>query len=135
MEILFNGDGHLDRYALGGQSSRDTQSFVFGHTNGGNAYLQECDKRGRTLQPQAGWGGGGGGESLPRPKRDQETEPRKEEHATVLIIDVEDGDRSRLMVDWVDFRSLPQCCNSEAHGERVVRIRLRWGVEIPQVVR
>ena len=46
-------------------------------------------------------------EGIPRPEGDEETKPRKEEYTAVHVDDIKNGNRPRLVVDWVDLWRLP----------------------------
>lgn len=44
-----------------------------------------------------------------------EAEPGKEEHSSILVERIENGDRASLSIDGVDLGCLPECFDSEAH--------------------
>jgi hypothetical protein len=52
---------------------------------------------------------------LPRPKRDQETKPRKEKRSAILVDRVEYWNRPSLVIDGIDSGGLEKSCYCEAH--------------------
>lgn len=57
-------------------------------------------------------------DGLPRPESNHETKPAEEENPAIDISEgVEDRNGPSFVVDWVDFRGLPQGSDLEAHGD------------------
>jgi hypothetical protein len=55
--------------------------------------------------------------NLPGPEGDQESPPRKKEYSTVLVDNIEDGNRSGFVVGGIDLGRLPQVFQFKAHGD------------------
>jgi hypothetical protein len=60
--------------------------------------------------------------NLPGPEGDQESPPRKKEYSTVLVDNIEDGNRSGFVVGGIDLGRLPQVFQFKAHGDVSVTI-------------
>jgi hypothetical protein len=100
MEILFDRNAHLvERFFISSCSSGVGYigHDVFQPTNGGNAYLSGLISDWSCVARLA---------DLPGPEGDQESPPRKEKYAAVLIDYVEYWYGSGFVIYWIDLGSL-----------------------------
>ena len=57
------------------------------------------------------------GFDLPRPESNHEAPPAEEEHSSVYIEGVEDGNGTSLVIDGIDLWRLPERRDLETHGD------------------
>lgn len=92
---------------MGGLDSRFRAMQDAGHhTRGGNAYLIGRQHYRRIC---------GDGVCLPRPESNEEPKVGEEEHPSVFVDRVKDGNRFRLLIIRIDFWSTPELLQLKTH--------------------